>query len=174
MRDSSNEALRSVQRRLHHPAFRVSARPPDKISLSGRQTKIHQSLAWRLASQQKKQKQLRNDITSGTGHRLNTMKDFNGKVALVTGGAMGLGRGIVESLMQKGCKVSILDIDEPMGKQTAADMVKKFPNSNCVFYKCDVSNENQFEDGFKKTKNHFVFLRISSAPFQQYKLRNLD
>lgn len=88
------------------------------------------------------------------------MKDFSGKVALVTGGAMGLGRGIVESLLQKGCKVSILDIDEPMGKQTTADMVKKFPNSNCVFYKCDVSNEAQFEDGFKKTKNHFGCINI--------------
>nr|XP_037273508.1 uncharacterized short-chain type dehydrogenase/reductase y4vI-like [Rhipicephalus microplus] len=99
--------------------------------------------------------QFQPDCTSGTGHLLYTMKDFKGKVAIVTGGAMGLGRGIVESLLQKGCKVSILDIDEPMGKQTAADMVKKFPNANCVFYKCDVTNDAQFEDGFKKTKNHF-------------------
>ncbi|XP_077492837.1 15-hydroxyprostaglandin dehydrogenase [NAD(+)]-like [Amblyomma americanum] len=88
------------------------------------------------------------------------MKDFNGKVALVTGGAMGLGRGVAEMLLQKGCKVSILDIDEAAGKETTADLVKRFPNSNCTFYKCDVSNDAQLEDGFKKTKNHFGCIDI--------------
>lgn len=89
-----------------------------------------------------------------------TMKDFNGKVALITGGAMGLGRGIADALLQKGCKVSILDIDEATGKATVADLIKKHPNSNCVFYKCDVAVETQLEDGFKKTKNHFGAIDI--------------
>ena len=40
--------------------------------------------------------------------------DINNKVALVTGGASGLGQATVEKLVSKGAKVAILDINEPV------------------------------------------------------------
>ena len=38
--------------------------------------------------------------------------DLKNNIALVTGGASGLGRGTVEHFVSKGCKVAILDIND--------------------------------------------------------------
>ena len=42
--------------------------------------------------------------------------DLTGKVALVTGGAIGLGNEYVETLASKGCDVAILDINYEKAK----------------------------------------------------------
>ena len=39
-------------------------------------------------------------------------QEFEGQVAVVTGGARGIGRAIVSLLLQRGARVAILDIDE--------------------------------------------------------------
>jgi len=40
--------------------------------------------------------------------------DLNGKVAVVTGGAAGVGRGITQALLEEGAQVVIADIEEPV------------------------------------------------------------
>jgi NAD(P)-dependent dehydrogenase (short-subunit alcohol dehydrogenase family) len=42
------------------------------------------------------------------------VEDLNGKVAVVTGGAAGIGRGIVEALLDDGARVVIADVEEPV------------------------------------------------------------
>ena len=42
------------------------------------------------------------------------LHDLNGKVAVVTGGAAGIGRGIVEALLDEKARVVIADIEEPV------------------------------------------------------------
>ena len=46
--------------------------------------------------------------------------DLTGKVALVTGGAIGLGNEYVETLASKGCDVAILDINYEKAREEAA------------------------------------------------------
>ena len=53
-----------------------------------------------------------------------------GKVAVVTGGAQGIGRAIVEKLTQEGARVSFLDLDEVGGAATARALAVSFTRAD--------------------------------------------
>ncbi|MEM1164620.1 MAG: SDR family NAD(P)-dependent oxidoreductase, partial [Pseudomonadota bacterium] len=46
--------------------------------------------------------------------------DLSGKRAIVTGGAQGIGRAIVERFLDSGATVTIWDADRALAEQTAA------------------------------------------------------
>lgn len=50
------------------------------------------------------------------------MRDVAGRVAVVTGGAGGVGRGIVEALLEEGARVVIADIEAPVLEQTVSEL----------------------------------------------------
>jgi NAD(P)-dependent dehydrogenase (short-subunit alcohol dehydrogenase family) len=60
---------------------------------------------------------------------------FDGKVAIVTGGARGIGRACVERFLGEGAKVVIADIDE-VGEEVAEDLRKG--GGETAFIDCDV------------------------------------
>ena len=53
---------------------------------------------------------------------VNGLSDLAGKVAVVTGGANGIGRGIVEALLDEGVRVVIADIEQPVLDVTVAEL----------------------------------------------------
>ncbi len=61
---------------------------------------------------------------------------LEGKVAIVTGAASGIGRGISIRLAEMGAVVSLLDIDEIKGRAAAAEIEAQGGVAN--FLKCDV------------------------------------
>lgn len=62
--------------------------------------------------------------------------ELNGKVAVITGGASGLGQATVEMLVEKGAKVVIFDLDEAKGNA----LVGKLGDS-VRFQKVDITEE---------------------------------
>ena len=50
------------------------------------------------------------------------MQELGGRVAVVTGGAAGIGRGIVEALLEEGAKVVIADIEAPVLDAAVAEL----------------------------------------------------
>ncbi len=62
---------------------------------------------------------------------------LTGKVALVTGGARGIGRAIAEKLTDNGCKVVIADVLDDAGNQTVAELSGR---GDVTFVHCDVTS----------------------------------
>jgi 2-hydroxycyclohexanecarboxyl-CoA dehydrogenase len=65
--------------------------------------------------------------------------DMQGKVALVTGGARGIGRGIVAALAHAGASVAIADLRADLAEQTAAEVVKD-TGARVLAFKTDVTD----------------------------------
>ena len=69
--------------------------------------------------------------------------DFSDKVAIVTGGASGIGEAVVHQLAEGGAKVVIADFDEISG-QAVAEKVNA-DGGTASFFKIDVSNPEDVE-----------------------------
>lgn len=71
------------------------------------------------------------------------MGRVEGKVAIVTGGAQGLGRADCEALVREGAKVVVTDVKEAEGQATAEALNALRPGS-AVFMKQDVRDEQRW------------------------------
>ncbi|HUE46332.1 MAG TPA: SDR family NAD(P)-dependent oxidoreductase, partial [Aestuariivirgaceae bacterium] len=67
------------------------------------------------------------------------MASLTGKVAIVTGGAKGIGLACAERLAADGAKVVVADVDEAAGESTAGDIAGK--GHEATFVHCDVSRK---------------------------------
>jgi NAD(P)-dependent dehydrogenase (short-subunit alcohol dehydrogenase family) len=70
------------------------------------------------------------------------VEDLTDKVAVVTGGAAGIGRGIVEALLDEGARVVIADIEAPVLDATVAELAPRGDVSGVV---TDVSDPASVE-----------------------------
>lgn len=74
---------------------------------------------------------------------------MKGKVALVTGGAAGIGRATALLFSEKGANVVVADVTPDEGQNTA-DLIKK-NGGEAIFVKCDVSKTAEVESLVNKT-----------------------
>jgi len=65
------------------------------------------------------------------------MKDLKGKVALVTGAAMGMGRTLSEDFLREGCAVALVDVNGPVLMKTQNELAKI---GKCAAFVCDISD----------------------------------
>lgn len=66
------------------------------------------------------------------------MKDFSGKVAVITGGASGVGRSLAFALGRRGAKIAIGDVDGDGLERVAAELAAE--NIENVVAHCDVTS----------------------------------
>lgn len=81
------------------------------------------------------------------------------RVAIITGGAQGIGRAIAEKLADDGAKIVIVDVQEDAAKNTA-DEISKDKNVESLALKIDVSSSQETEQMVKKTVEKFGKLDI--------------
>ncbi|MFC6837793.1 SDR family NAD(P)-dependent oxidoreductase [Halomarina ordinaria] len=74
--------------------------------------------------------------------------------AIVTGGAQGIGRGIAESLMDRGASVALADIDEATATETSAELTEAY-EGDAVAVPCDVTDSESVEAMVEHTVDRF-------------------
>jgi meso-butanediol dehydrogenase / (S,S)-butanediol dehydrogenase / diacetyl reductase len=89
--------------------------------------------------------------------------DFEGKVAYVTGGAMGLGAAMVKILAESNAAVALVDINEDAGKQKAAELRNN--GLNVQFFKADVVDKKCINEVFGKIEDTLgnIFISVNNA-----------
>jgi len=85
-------------------------------------------------------------------------KELEGKVAIVTGGASGIGRAVVHALSKEGVKVTIADMDIESAEKVAGDVVRAGGSSIAV--KTDVSRSQDVDGMVQEALRKFGAIDI--------------
>ncbi|NOU95533.1 glucose 1-dehydrogenase [Paenibacillus sp. LMG 31456] len=83
--------------------------------------------------------------------------NFDGKIALVTGGARGIGASIVKQFLENGAKVIIADVS-PDGEQLMEQW--RSQGKEVAYVHCDVSRENDVNNAVSVAEQQFGKLDI--------------
>lgn len=90
-------------------------------------------------------------------------KRFENQVAVISGGAEGLGKGIAHRIASEGGKVILFDINSAVLEQTVAEFIASgFTVEGCIV---DVSDENSVKQAFKEVEVKFgkIDIMVNSA-----------
>jgi NAD(P)-dependent dehydrogenase (short-subunit alcohol dehydrogenase family) len=80
------------------------------------------------------------------------------RVAIVTGGANGIGKGIARKFAEEGCTVAIADINEKDANTTVQEITNK--GGQAIFVACNILKEQQVKDMVAKVVSKFGKLDI--------------
>jgi len=80
---------------------------------------------------------------------------INGKTAIITGGASGLGEATARALVQAGANVAIWDMNEEKGEKVAQEL-----GEHAVFMKINIANEQDVAEGIDRVVTHFGGIHI--------------
>jgi NAD(P)-dependent dehydrogenase (short-subunit alcohol dehydrogenase family) len=80
------------------------------------------------------------------------------KIAVVTGGAQGIGQAVVTKFHAEGARVALLDVDEPRGRETAA--AHGGAEAGVIFLRCDITREADVAAAMLTTLSTFGALEI--------------
>ena len=89
------------------------------------------------------------------------MSKFAGKVAIVTGGASGMGRATVMRFLAEGAKVMVADLNDANGAETLAVAKAQGHADGIAFLRCDVAKESDVAALVAETVKRFGRLDIA-------------
>jgi NAD(P)-dependent dehydrogenase (short-subunit alcohol dehydrogenase family) len=92
-------------------------------------------------------------------------RSLDGRVALVTGGAGGIGSATARRLLGEGANLVLVDIDPKAADDAAAAMQKEFGADRVQALSCDVTDENQVRAAFASAVTEYggVDIVVSNA-----------
>ena len=97
------------------------------------------------------------------------MPDFDGKVVVVTGGALGIGRATALAFAREGANVVVADVNDAAGQRTVAEM----PAGRGLFVRADVSKAPECQRIVAETVGRFggldvLFNNVGIQPQDSY------
>ena len=81
--------------------------------------------------------------------------NIEGKVAVITGGASGLGRATAERIIAKGGKVAVLDLNKDLADKTASEL------GDAKAYEVNVTDDSSVTTAIEAVKNDFGAIHIN-------------
>lgn len=81
-----------------------------------------------------------------------SLKDFAGRVVLITGAATGIGRATAIAFARRGAKVAIGDVNEQANE--TVELIQK-EGGEAAFFKTDVTNSKEVKSLVEQTVKHF-------------------
>ncbi|XP_064622469.1 dihydroanticapsin 7-dehydrogenase-like [Lineus longissimus] len=94
-----------------------------------------------------------------------TRERFTDRVAIVTGGASGIGRATVTRLANDGAMVAIFDINDDLGKALATELSEKGDAERVTQYNVDISKMDAVEAGVRQVVEKYggIHLLVNNA-----------
>ena len=99
-------------------------------------------------------------------------ENLNGRTAIVTGGALGIGYEISRALAHAGCKVIMINRKEEQGADAISKIKEESPDAEVDWKECDLGNLKQVKSAFTELRDSldrldFLVLSagINAAPF---------
>ena len=90
------------------------------------------------------------------------MKDFAGKIAVITGGGTGMGRQLALQLVEQGCDVAVCDVSATAMQETVALCQQLAPQGiRVTSFVCDVADAQQMERFAKHVRDTFATRQIN-------------
>ncbi|MCJ8009263.1 SDR family NAD(P)-dependent oxidoreductase [Lederbergia wuyishanensis] len=108
------------------------------------------------------------------------MNKLQNKIAIITGGASGIGKGMAKAFVKEGAIVAIVDLNEEVGKETIRELQEYQPES--IFIQADLSDRDRLSSIIEKVIEKFGKLDIlvnnahasKNKPFEETTQADMD
>ncbi|KAM0344169.1 hypothetical protein ACHAPU_007891 [Fusarium lateritium] len=104
--------------------------------------------------------------TTGIGPQVVKPENLQGRVAIVTGGALGIGYEVSRALAQAGCKVIMVNRKKEQGDDAIEAVKNEKQDADIDWKECDLGNLSQVREvfgGFRESLDRLDFLVLSAG-----------
>ncbi|HUK40282.1 MAG TPA: SDR family oxidoreductase [Candidatus Acidoferrales bacterium] len=95
---------------------------------------------------------------------------LDGKIAIITGGASGIGAAAARLFAREGAKIALLDVEEKKVDTEAAQISREIPSARILPLAVDVANREQVNEAVSRTTTEFGALHVlvNNAAAREY------